>query len=119
MKYISEIPKSLLGCQIDPLSIGAAITSIGSLFAGGTGTALAAGAAGAAAGGLGASLAGGGGEAPAPTAAPSAPTPPPQSNDPVGTRSGSGQRSPTSPSFVGSAAIPQQSGYGSKTLLGQ
>lgn len=118
MKHLTEVPKSLLGCSIDPLSIGAAITSIGSLFAGGTGASLAAGAAGAGAG-LAASSLAGGGEAPAPAAAPSTPAPPPQANDPVGQRSGIGAKAPTSPSFVGSAAVPQQQGYGGKTLLGQ
>lgn len=50
------------------------------------------------------------------TPASTPPTPPPAEN-PVGTRSGAGVQ--PKPSFVGSSAVPQQSGFGGKTLLGQ
>lgn len=63
---------------------------------------------------FGKAASGGGSSAPQPSA-PAAPPPPAQ--DPVGTRSGKTTTAP--PSFVGSTAIPQQSGYGQKSLLGQ
>jgi hypothetical protein len=57
---------------------------------------------------------------PAPTAAPP-PAPPIQ--QPSGTPGGSAASAvgpgTSSPSFVGSSSLPQQQGYGSKTLLGQ
>jgi hypothetical protein len=69
------------------------------------------------AGGVGAgaaSMAGGN----TPTAPMSAPaTPGPQQN-PIGTRGGQ-SASNQQPSFVGASSLPQQSGYGQKTLLGQ
>jgi hypothetical protein len=105
-------------CCIDPISLGiASLTSM--LSAGGTGAALTAGLAGAGAGLAGASLAGGESSASQtpPTIAP--PPGPNAASAPVGTKSGQGAKLPTSPSFVGSAALPQQSGYGGKTLLGQ
>lgn len=48
-------------------------------------------------------------------AAPAAPPPPQQ--QPVGTRQGNAPAQ--QPSFVGSSSIPTQTGFGSKTLLGQ
>lgn len=112
MKHITLIDRYT--CNIDPL-----ISAASSVFSSGIGSAISAAATGAGAAMLGSSLAGGGGGG-TPTQAPAAaPTAPPPTQDPIGTRSGSGQRSPTSPSFVGAAAVPQQQGYGGKTLLGQ
>ena len=59
---------------------------------------------------------------PAPTAAPP-PAPPIQqpSGTPGGAAAAAGATGPgtSSPSFVGSSSLPQQQGYGTKTLLGQ
>lgn len=74
---------------------------------------------GTAGGGLLSSLFGGKSSPPGPTAPPPA-APPIQ--QPQGTRDGSvattGNGTST-PSFVGASSLPQQSGYGAKTLLGQ
>ena len=93
-----------LRCSIDPVS--ASILALGT-------------AAGGAAGGLIPSLMGGGQQPPSPSA-PQAPPPPIQ--QPQGTPSGG--TTPTgngtsTPSFIGSSSLPQQQGYGQKTLLGQ
>ena len=91
-------------CMIDPITL--------------TGLALAA--AGTAAGvGLGGALAG---NTPAPAAATPAAPPAPSSaappvQQPVGSQKSGGAGN--TPSFIGSAAIPSQVGYGQKTLLGQ
>ena len=49
-------------------------------------------------------------------AAPPAPSAIPTEQQPTGTKSNTGQGTP---SFVGSAAAPSQVGYGQKSLLGQ
>ena len=89
-------------------------------------TALGTAAAGAGAlGSLGLGIFGGKGGSttpPAPTAAPP-PAPPIQqpSGTPGGAAAAAGATGPgtSSPSFVGSSSLPQQQGYGTKTLLGQ
>lgn len=51
-----------------------------------------------------------------PPVAPPAPSAIPTEQQPTGTKSNTGQGTP---SFVGSAAAPSQVGYGQKSLLGQ
>lgn len=94
-------------CFIDPVS--ASILALGSA-AGGAASALP-------------SILNSGGSAtpPSPTAAPP-PAPPIQ--QPQGTKNGAAAVATApggagQPSFVGSSSLPQQSGYGAKTLLGQ
>jgi hypothetical protein len=72
-----------------------------------------------AAGGLGASLLSKGSQPPGPTAPPPA-APPIQ--QPQGTPGGAAATSgggTSAPSFIGASSLPQQQGYGAKTLLGQ
>lgn len=95
IKFKHEYGPQLL-CSVDPITL--------------TGLALA----GAATAGVSALAGGSSTPAPATMAAPASPAPPVQS--PVGTAQP--QRSNT-PSFVGASSVPQQSGYGQKTLLGQ
>lgn len=64
----------------------------------------------------GAALASGGSATPTPTP----PAAPPPTAPPVQTPQGSAQpQAAPAPSFVGASAVPQQLGYGQKTLLGQ
>ena len=69
----------------------------------------------------GASQMGGAGASPPAATAP--PPIPPPIQSPQGTRNGATSTAPgggaVAPSFIGSSALPQQQGYGQKSLLGQ
>lgn len=96
MKYLSEVPPSLLGCSVDPITLtGLALAGL----AGGTATALATS----------------GGSTPPPAAAAPAPTASaPPAQNPMSSAKPQAQQQ----SFIGAAATPSQNS-GQKTLLGQ
>lgn len=89
-----------LACSIDPITL--------------TGLALAAGTAGI--GAAGALSGGGAGTAPTPATPPAPAAAAPAQQSPTGAKAGG---TSNTPSFVGSAAVPSQVGYGQKSLLGQ
>lgn len=103
MKPIDE-PYGL--CSIDPISL------TGLVLAGAAGAAGTAAASGAFSGGGASSAA-----APTPAAPPAPAAAAPAQQQPTGQRAGNAGAN--TPSFVGSAAVPSQVGYGQKSLLGQ
>lgn len=107
-RWIEQTVRIVGCCSIDPVTLtGLALAGIGAAGGAAVGGALAAGTPGAS------------------NATPATPPTPEQAaptvQQPIGTpagRSGGGGSGGTS-SFVGSAAVPAQTGYGQKTLLGQ
>lgn len=82
-------------CFVDPITLGTlAVGALGSFAA--------------------SSMASKGSSAPAPAAAPPPMAPPPQ--NPVGSATSKQQKTP---SFIGTAAVPDQKSFGQKTLIGQ
>lgn len=108
-------------CSIDPITagIGALVSAFGGASSLGA-AALGAGAAVAASSLSGSGSSPGASRAQTPSEVTTAPAAPPPAAapamDPIGNRN---QNRSNTPSFVGASAVPQQAGFGQKTLLGQ
>lgn len=105
-------------CSVDPITAG--IGALVSAFGGASSLGAAALGAGAAVAASSLSGSGGASQAAAPSEVTTAPEAPPPAAAPamapVGDRS---QNRSNTPSFVGASSVPQQAGFGQKTLLGQ
>lgn len=101
LEWHGRAPKCLLGCSLDPLSLTAIGLAVGGIGAGASAYEASKASSASA-------------TAPTPPPDPTAAAPPVQ--QPIGSQKSGAQGS--TPSFVGSAAVPA-TGYGQKSLLGQ